>query len=71
MVALQGPSVHGSLRYFGPRPPVGDPAHDYHLQVFALDTMLPLRFGASRAEALDAMDGHVLAVGEVVGTYSR
>ena len=71
MGALQGPNVHGSLGYFGPRPPVGEPAHAYHVQVFALDAMLPLRFGASRAEILDAMDGHVLASGEVVGTYSR
>ena len=69
--ALQGPNDRGSLGYFGPRPPVGDPAHDYHVQVFALDTTLPLRFGAPRAEILDAMAGHVLAAGEVVGTYSR
>ena len=71
MGASQGPNDYGSMGYVGPRPPVGDPAHDYHVQVFALDAMLPLRFGASRAEILDAMDGHVLASGEVVGTYSR
>ena len=69
MDALQGPNDYGSMGYFGPRPPVGDPAHEYHVQVFALDTMLPLRFGASRAEILESIDGHVLAAGETVRTY--
>lgn len=69
--ALQGPNEYGSLGYFGPRPPKGDPPHAYHVQVFALDTMLDLPFGASRAELLDAMRGHVLASGELVGSYER
>ena len=69
--ALQGPNEYGSLGYFGPRPPREDPAHAYHFQVFALDTRLDLPFGASRAELLGAMRGHVLAAGETVGTYER
>lgn len=70
MDALQGPNDYGSLGYFGPRPPVGE-THTYHVQVFALDTVLPLQFGASRTELLEAMEGHVLAAGDLVGTYSR
>ena len=54
-----------------PRPPVGNPAHSYHFQVFALDTVLDLPPGASRETVLDVMRGHVLSVGEVVGTYQR
>ena len=69
--ARQGPNEYGSLGYFGPRPPKSDPAHAYHVQVFALDRMLGLPFGATRAELLDAMRGHVLAAGEIVGTYER
>ena len=69
--ALQGPNEYGSLGYFGPRPPEADPPHAYHVQVFALDVMLDLPFGATRAELLDAMRGHVLAAGETVGTYER
>ena len=69
--ARQGPNEYGSLGYYGPRPPKGDPAHEYHFQVFALDTMLNLPFGATRAELLDAMRGHVLAAGSVVGTFER
>ena len=53
------------------RPPKGDPPHEYHFQVFALDTRLDLPHGVGRAELLDAMRGHVLAAGEIVGTYRR
>ena len=69
--ALQGTNDHGSVGYFGPKPPRGEPAHPYHFQVFALDTMLELPHGASRAEFLDAIRGHVLASGELVGTFGR
>lgn len=69
--AGQGANERGSTGYFGPRPPVGDPPHHYHFQVFALDALLQLPHGASRAELLAAMRGHVLASGEVVGTYQR
>ena len=69
--ARQGPNEYGSLGYFGPRPPKADPPHAYHFQVFALDRTLSLPFGATRAELLDAMRGHVLAAGEIVGTYER
>ncbi len=37
---VQGRNSRGSTGYYGPRPPVGDPAHHYHFQVFALDTAL-------------------------------
>ncbi len=69
--ARQGRNDYGALGYFGPRPPKGDPPHAYHFQVFALDAVLGLPFGASRAEVLDALRGHVLASGEIVGTYER
>ncbi len=67
--ARQGRNSHGSVGYFGPRPPRGDPAHHYHFQVFALDRMLTLSPGASRDALVDAMAGHVIGKGEVVGTY--
>jgi Raf kinase inhibitor-like YbhB/YbcL family protein len=68
---LQGRTSRGSVGYYGPRPPVGDPPHHYHFQVFALDRMLDVPFGASRDEVLRAMSGHVLAAGELVGTYQQ
>ena len=56
---------------FGPRPPVGDPPHHYHFQVFALDTELDVPPGSERDQLLAAMEGHVLAVGELVGTFQQ
>ncbi|WP_375263025.1 YbhB/YbcL family Raf kinase inhibitor-like protein [Palleronia sp.] len=69
--AKQGANDHGTTGWFGMRPPQDDPAHHYHFQVFALDTMLDLPHGASRARLIDAMEGHVLSTGELVGTYER
>lgn len=52
-------------------PPPGHGLHHYHFQLFALDVPLELAAGKQRAELLDAMNGHVLAWGEIVGTYER
>ncbi len=68
---LQGRNSRGSVGYFGPRPPVGDPRHHYHFQLFALDTVLDLKPGATRDEVLEAAKGHVIGGGEVVGTYQQ
>jgi len=68
---LQGKTSKGSIGYFGPRPPVGDPPHHYHFQVFALDRALDVPPGAELDEVVDAMRGHVLAAGELVGTYEQ
>jgi Raf kinase inhibitor-like YbhB/YbcL family protein len=66
----QGANSAGREGYFGMRPPHG-PAHHYHLEVFALDSMLDLPDGADRERVLDAMRGHVLAKGEIVGEFQR
>lgn len=68
---LQGRNTRGSTGYYGPRPPVGEPAHHYHFQVFALDAKLDVPFGAERDQVLAAMQGHVLAKGELVGKYMQ
>lgn len=52
-------------------PPHGHGVHHYHFQVFALDVRLDLEPGFDRSELLDAMDGHVLTWGDLVGTYQR
>ncbi len=68
--ALQGRSSRGNTGYTGPRPPRGDPPHHYHVQVFALDAVLTLDPNVSREQLLSAMAGHVVAGGEVVGTFA-
>jgi Raf kinase inhibitor-like YbhB/YbcL family protein len=67
--AAQGRSSAGPVGYFGPRPPQGSGVHHYHFEVFALDRKLDVEPGADRDAVVDAMRGHVLASGEVIGTY--
>lgn len=55
--------------YGGPCPPRG--THRYIFKLYALDTVLDLPPGAKKREVLAAMEGHILAGGELVGQYSR
>lgn len=66
--AMMGNNSTGSASWYAPSPPPG-PAHRYHFQVFALDTTLGLKEGVGRDEVVDAMKGHVLATGDLVGRY--
>ena len=68
--AMQGRNSYGSTGYFGMKPPPG-PEHRYHFQVFALDRMLELPAGADRQAVLDAISGHVLAKGDLVGRFQK
>ena len=68
--AVQGVNDYDRVGYDGPCPPPGRP-HRYHFKVFALDARLALDTGACKADLMKAMSGHVLAQGELVGTYAR
>ena len=67
--AQQGMNGAGSIGYTGPCPSNG--THRYFFKVYALDTRLDLGAGATKAEVVDAMQGHVLAEGQLTGTYRR
>ena len=45
------------------------PKHHYHFQVLALDRMIDTPAGATRDQVLAAVKGHVVAKGELVGTF--
>lgn len=66
---LQGMNSKGGVGYVGPHPAVGDPPHHYHVQVFALSRLLPLGGGANLTQVVSAMNDHVLAEGELIGTF--
>ena len=57
------------LGYGGPCPPSG--THRYFFKLYALDAQLDLAAGANKKQLLRAMEGHVLAQAELMGTYTR
>jgi Raf kinase inhibitor-like YbhB/YbcL family protein len=57
--------------YMPPDPPRGHGAHHYAFQMFACDRPLDFESPPGRSALLDALRGHVLAVGCLVGTYER
>ncbi len=69
--ALQGKNSWGNIGYQGPAPPPGHGVHHYHFKLFALDTTLDVSSGLTKEQLLTAMEGHVLAQVELVGTYER
>ena len=57
--------------YQGPRPIPGHGPHTYIFQLMALDTELSLPAPAHHADVIKAMEGHVLALGRLDGTYEQ
>ena len=68
--SIQGLNDSRHPGYDGPYPPPGKP-HRYFFKVFALDTMLSLGPAARKRDLLKAIEGHVLAQGEWMGTFLR
>jgi hypothetical protein len=67
--ARQGTNDFGSIGYRGPMPPSG--THRYFFKVYALDKPLDLRAGITKPDLLRAMEGHILAQGQLMGKYAR
>jgi Raf kinase inhibitor-like YbhB/YbcL family protein len=65
----QGSTSWKRQLYGGPCPPSG--THRYFFKLYALDSMLNLPAGKTKHEIEKAMKGHILAKGELVGTYKR
>jgi Raf kinase inhibitor-like YbhB/YbcL family protein len=64
--AVAAKNDKGNMGYAGPCPPSG--RHRYSFHVYALDTSLP--HPASKADFFAAIQGHVLAQGELTGVYT-
>jgi len=66
--SIYGPNYRGVTQpYLGPRTPPG-PKHRYHMQVLALDIVLPADFAPKNYDELMApIKGHVVATGNVIG----
>ncbi|GAB4235466.1 MAG: YbhB/YbcL family Raf kinase inhibitor-like protein [Deltaproteobacteria bacterium] len=66
---IEGTNDFGKTGYGGPCPPSG--THRYFFKLYALDTRLPLRPGATKAQLEAAMKDHILGKAERVGRYGR
>lgn len=66
---VQAMNGAGKAGYTGPCPPSG--THHYHFMVYALDIRLDLSANAGKAELEKAMQGHILAQGDLVGLYKK
>jgi Raf kinase inhibitor-like YbhB/YbcL family protein len=67
--SLSGNNSWGRTGYGGPCPPSG--THRYFFKLYALDEMLAISAGAGKGELEKAMVGHILAKGELMGTFSK
>jgi Raf kinase inhibitor-like YbhB/YbcL family protein len=66
----QGTNDFGQVGYGGPKPPPGKP-HRYIFKLYALDQSPAVQPGATKAQLLAAMKGHVLGEAQLQGTYAR
>jgi Raf kinase inhibitor-like YbhB/YbcL family protein len=69
--AVEGTNDAGRTGYSGPMPPVGGGIHHYHFRIYALDAELGAAAGLTKDQLLGIMEGHILAEGELIGTYER
>lgn len=66
---VEGTTSFGKPGYGGPCPPSG--THRYFFKLYALDTILELNTSATKQDLEEAMAGHILAQGELIGLYAR
>ncbi len=65
----QGINDFRKIGYGGPCPPGG--THRYYFKLYALGTEINFEAGATKARLLKAMEGHILAEGQLMGKYRR
>ena len=68
-IGTSGTNSWATTGYGGPCPPSG--THRYVFQIYALDIELGMAEGATKAEVIVAMDGHIIEEAQLVGLFSR
>jgi Raf kinase inhibitor-like YbhB/YbcL family protein len=66
----EGKNDFNKIGYGGPCPPRGT-THRYFIKLYALDKTIELKGGVSKAQLENAMHGHILAQGQLMGRYGR
>ena len=65
----QGKNSWGRQNYGGPCPPSG--THRYFFKLYAIDSVLDLPAGVTKAKLEEAMIGHILEQAELIGLYQK
>jgi len=68
-IGISGINDSGKLNYVGPCPPSG--THRYFFKVYALDSELNLKEGASKKELEEAMINHLIDKAQLIGLFSK
>jgi Raf kinase inhibitor-like YbhB/YbcL family protein len=68
-IGLGGVNSWGRTNYGGPCPPSG--THRYFFKLYALDNLLQFSSAPKPGELLSAMEGHILAEADLMGTFSK
>ena len=68
--SVQGMTTFGRHGYGGPALPRGT-THRYFFKLYALDTKLNLPEKSGKKELVKAMEGHIIAQGQLMGKYKR
>jgi Raf kinase inhibitor-like YbhB/YbcL family protein len=66
--SIEGKTDFGEIGYGGPAPP--DKEHTYIFKLYALDVILNLELGSTKADVEKSMKNHVLAEAKLEGKYS-
>jgi hypothetical protein len=64
----QGLNDFEKIGYGGPCPPAGK-THRYFFKIYALDSYVNLKSGARKEQLIKAIQSHILAEGQLIGTY--
>lgn len=67
--ARQGVNDFRKIGYGGPCPPRG--THRYYFRLYALNNVPDLPPGASKNDLMKAMEGHIVAEGQLMGKFGR
>jgi|TARA_B100001971_G_C17828301_1_gene352480 Raf kinase inhibitor-like YbhB/YbcL family protein len=72
-IGNKGTTTKGNTDYFGPRPPVDfwPTKHHYYFKLFALNTILNLKEGATQQEVEEVMEGKVIEGAVLIGLYDQ